>query len=457
MTAHDGAAGHHNSRIDEEADRENAQLARTLGAGAETDSALRFVDISDLRTATLEPTRYAVHPIIPAGLLTLLGAHGGTGKSMFALILAAHFAASRPWGPFTVSGGAAVFVSLEDPANTVRWRLRKIVEEYGLNYETVIANLRIVDGSDGDGTLAYEEVNSGTRRLIETPNMQTLRELIGGAKLIVIDNASDGFDGNENDRRMVRTFVRMLAKIARANEAGLLLLAHIDKAAARNGSSGNSYSGSTAWNNSARSRLAMVAKKSGDIELAHEKHNLGKCAAPLTLSWSSSGVLIPSEAHTDEAAQGVSDITASADAQRLLDAMRAAQAADVNVPTARTGPSTAQAVLATFPELPAGLQGAKGRERFWAALAWLLRKGSVSSDEYTDDSRHKRRRFVVVDAAVTCARLSPIPPANERAQIARHAADCDSSENPAELSQTPARQSDSSEIENPADSKYAND
>ena len=127
--------------------------------------------------------------------------------------------------------------------------------------------------------MATEVAESGVRKLVATGNMQTLGELVGSATLIVIDNASDAFDANENDRRQVRAFIRMLAQIARKNDAGFLLLAHIDKDAAKNGARNNSYSGSTGWHNGPRSRLALV-EDHGKIELKQEKLNIGKMAPP---------------------------------------------------------------------------------------------------------------------------------------------------------------------------------
>ena len=73
----------------------------------------------------------------------------------------------------------------------------------------------------------------------------------------------------------------------------MLLLAHIDKQAARGGAAGNNYSGSTAWHNSSRSRLALVPTDDG-VELHQEKLNLGaRLDAPIELSWSADGLLKP--------------------------------------------------------------------------------------------------------------------------------------------------------------------
>ena len=162
---------------------------------------------------------------------------------MLALTIAAHVAAGARWCGLDAEHGPAVFVSLEDPAAMVRYRLRRIVPAYGLNPAAIAANLRVLDGADCDAALMREVSEYGTRRLVETAAMKALRERVTDARLIVVDNASDAFDGNENERRAVRRFVRMLAQHARSAGAGVLLLAHIDKVAARYGGAGNSYSG----------------------------------------------------------------------------------------------------------------------------------------------------------------------------------------------------------------------
>src|SRR5690606_6765955 len=138
------------------------------------------------------------------------------------------------------------------------------------------------------------------------------------------------------------------------NDAGLILLAHVDKLAARNGSSGNSYSGSTAWHNSARSRLALV-DLDGTIECRQEKANFGKPADPIRLHWNEHGVLMP-------AGSAGAFAQARDDAEAVLGALRAAWAAGVDVGAARQGPATTQSLLATFDELPNHLRGASGRK-----------------------------------------------------------------------------------------------
>jgi len=348
---------------------------------------LRPVPIADVMGATVAPPQFIVNPLIPAGHLTLFGSHGGSGKSILALAIGAHVAAGQPWAGLTVQHRPVLFVSLEDAAEIVRYRLRKIIEGYQLDAAAVLARLTILDGSAGLSALMTEHAAFGVRSLVPTATLGELRAAVGNAGLLIIDNASDAYDGPENDRRQVRAFIRELAGLGRANNAGVMLLAHIDKAAARFGAAGNSYSGSSAWHNSARSRLALVDTRSGK-ELVQEKLNLGAKAAPIRLAWTPAGVLIPDRAEYTDGATG-------SDTDAVLAAIAAAVADGVNVPAARSGPATTQRVLENLPDLPASLRGARGREDFWAAITDLQRSGRIVVEEYLNDSRHRREKFTV--------------------------------------------------------------
>lgn len=348
---------------------------------------LRFV-ATDLQTV-LTPPAHVIDRLVPRGVVTLLGAHGGAGKSILALILCAHVASGKTWAGHGIDQGRALVVSLEDPGDTVNFRLRRIVDAYGLDAGAVARNVRILDGTETDGTIAGEvrDRETGTLRLGCTMAYETLREAAKGCQLVVVDNASDAADFNENDRRLVRAFVRKLTQVAREHNAGLILLAHVDKAAARFGSQGNSYSGSTAWHNSARSRLALVNTEDGDIELLQEKAQFGKLADPIRMTWTEHGILVPMEVDTPHAAK-------LEDTDSVLLALRAAWAAGVDVSAARTGPVTTRHVLATFEELPKSLRSKASNSAFWAAITKLQQSGLVRVEEIRTASRHIKKLFV---------------------------------------------------------------
>jgi hypothetical protein len=342
--------------------------------------------------------QYALAPLLPAGHVTLLGAHGGAGKSIVALTVAAHVACGQSWAGFPVQQGAALYVSLEDGGALVADRLRRITTAYALDPMRVMADLTIMDGTQGDGALAVEHAAYGVRHVHKTALLDQVRDAAKGKTLVVVDNASDAYCGDENNRAHVRGFLRMLATIARDSGAAVLLLAHVDKASAKFGSQGNSYSGSTAWHNSARSRLALTGTD-GVVEMAQEKLNLGKRADPVKLAWNDEGVLVPAgdAAIGDQVAANLQD---GADDQAVLAAIEASIQAGVVVPTATAGRRTTFHVLES--DLPPGLRTRDGEKRFWSALARLERKGDILREAHRDSSRNKSEKFI--------RRHSSIPP-----------------------------------------------
>lgn len=358
-------------------------------AGSGTHSAtLRPVPLDSLMVLRA-PIRWAIENYLPRGLVTMLGAHGGMGKSYLALAFAALVACGREFAGHAVYCGKALYVSLEDDEDMVLDRLRRIVLAYGLDPETVKANVTILTGTHGDCAMAIEGGHG--KRLTATRLMDEVKAAAVGHSLVVIDNASDGFAGNENDRGQVRAFMRMLADIARHTTAAVLLLAHIDKASAKFGAQGNSYSGSTAWHNSARSRLAL-AKRDGVTELCQEKLTVGREAEPIVLAWTKDAVLAPAGLSGASAPQGDTN-TATRDADAVLTALRAANAAAVNVTPARQGQATSYNCLATFDELPKDLRGPRGKDRFWSALNKLLADGRVEVEDYMNASRKPATRL----------------------------------------------------------------
>lgn len=354
---------------------------------------LQRVDLSALADATINPTTYAITPLLPRGHVTLLSSHGGTGKTLLALILAAHVACGRTWAELAADRGRVLFVSLEDSGELLRFRLRRICTAYDLPFDEVAHNLMVLDGSAGDTVLAIETVYEGIRQLVYTSLLDEIEDAAAGVNLVIVDNISDAYGGNENDRRLVRSFMRRLARLAQRFECAVALLAHIDKSGARYGTSGESYAGSTAWNNSARSRLALV-ENDGDLELRQEKLNVAKSSAPIKLGWNEAGVLLPVTKNGTEAKQR--DTT---DDDAVLAAIDAAIKSGATVHAARSGSHSALAILKTYPELPKELR--RDATRFWGAVTRLERASALLRETYRNENRKERTRLV-------CA--APLPP-----------------------------------------------
>lgn len=353
---------------------------------------LQDVDLSGLMDTEPTPPAFVMAPIVPRRVATLLGGHGGAGKTMLALSWGAHVAAGKAWGPYQVDQGRVLFVSLEDDGQVCRYRLRRIIETHQLHASDVIANMHVLDGSDVEAALMVEVNDGGTVRLTETPMMEAIEAAAKGADLIIIDNASDAFAGNENARMQVRGFIRRLARLGRSNNAGVIILAHIDKQAARNGGKDNSYSGSTAWHNSARSRVALV-EEDGRLELRHEKSNWGKRADVLQVARVDHGVVVPT-VEVSNAEVGRDDSAA------VLTLLRVALADNLTVTCASAGPETTWHTLGKLAEFPQVYRDRSGRKRIEVALIALERAGLIVRQSYQKPNRHPGQRWALAQVGL---------------------------------------------------------
>lgn len=377
--------------------QEGAEAVRSCMAAAQREE-LDFeqptvfcpIDLSKIMTAELEQVQFIIDKWFPARHVTLLGGHGGSGKSCVALVMAAHVACGQAFAGRPVEQCQVVYVSLEDEPRIVRNRLKKIITAYGLPAEAVLSNCVLLDGTGGEPTLIE---GSGHDRPRFTATFKQLCAQIKNAGLVFIDNASDAFGANEISRRDVRMFIRGLARgIAVRYDAAVVLLAHIDKAAARNGAQGNSYSGSTAWHNSTRSRLALVSDKDV-ITIEHEKHNLSAKAEPLKIAFNEHGVPMPLDA-ANHAGQTQDEF----DQTEMFKAFKAAQEAQLKIPASVTpGAYSAMSALSNLPEYnKMFLADRDGKSRAAMAITALIREKAIGVEKYTKPNRHAAEKFVVL-------------------------------------------------------------
>lgn len=359
------------------------------------------VPFADLAAAEAAPPAFVWEGLIPAGHVTLLAAHGGTGKSMVALMLAVAVALGLPLFGIPTRRGIVAFYSGEDGAGLLRHRLRLVCRCMGVNIEGLAGRLFILDATDNDPTLFAEVSAAGRRDGVTTATFAGLRDFIAAhsVSLLVVDNASDAFDASEIDRARVRGFMRALARIARERDAGVLLLAHVDKGTSRGDRGPNSegYSGSTAWNNSARSRLFMSRDRDGGLLMEHQKHNLGKLHDPVRLVWPEGGIPQADEP-VGPVVQGIAD---RGHVKALLRLIAEFTARGEYVTTATTSRTHAAKLLrqeTSYPKL-------KDSEVF-DVLRRAERAGHLERIEFKSADRHQRERWHVTAAGATFAGIT---------------------------------------------------
>ena len=245
------------------------------------------VSIADLDSFAPTPPDFWADEILPADVVTLLGAHGGTGKTTLALYAAVCLAMGLPFLGKQTKAAKVLFYSAEDDAALLRWRLASVCLSLFVDPVELSQRLSVVDASEADSVLFVEASRNGVRVGAPTAAFKKLVERMAaqGTQIVILDNASDVYGADEINRVQVRTFIRLLAKLVRPNHGAVLLLAHVDKLTARVGGT-QGYSGSTAWHNSVRSRLFLSAdEKTGDLLLEHQKSNRGKRAESMRLVW----------------------------------------------------------------------------------------------------------------------------------------------------------------------------
>jgi hypothetical protein len=361
------------------------------GAGEPAPPPMPFalVPVADLETEEPPAPAFVWEGLVPAEAVTLLTAHGGTGKSFVMLMLCVAVALGLPLFGLGTRRGKAAFFSGEDGAAVLRHRLRWLCRRMGVSVRDLEGRLFIIDATDHDPRLYVEA--AGRRDGDLTPTFASLREFVQreGIGLLVLDNSSDTFDASEIDRARVRAFMRALSVLAREAKAGVLLLAHVDKGTSRGdrGPNTEGYSGSTAWHNSARSRLFMRRDAEGALVLEHQKgtHSAG-LTKPLRLAWVKDDIPVLDEP-LSPMLQGMTD---RADTKALLKLVHEFTERGEWVATGTTSRNHAAKLLRherTYPKLKDG--------EVFDLLRKAERAGQLQRVSYRGADRHQRERWQV--------------------------------------------------------------
>lgn len=342
---------------------------------------------SDFDGQPVPEREWIVPRLIPAGNPTLLAGDGGTGKSLLGAQLCAAAALGREWLGQPVKAGKTLYLSAEDDRDELHRRFAAIAsaEQVGLG-ELHGITVRCLAGEDA--LLAVPDLRSG--RLLETPLFDDIAKMIERLRpaLVVLDSLADVFGGNENDRAHVRQFVGMLRGWAIRHGCAVVLLAHPSLSGLNTGSG---FSGSTAWNNSVRSRLYFSREKKGtggeaddpDVRILEVmKANYGAIGDTIRVRWQD-GVFVPDG---EKRMDFISRASAQNDADRIfLQLLEQFDTMGREV-SDKPGHSYAPALFEKSP----GAQGITG-SGFRSAMERLFASGRIQVETVGPPSRQKRR------------------------------------------------------------------
>jgi RecA-family ATPase len=256
---------------------------------ADVSSALAFVDPTTWDGQQIPPRRWLVPHRIPLANVTMLTGDGASGKTTIALQLAAAAVRGTDWlGSMIEASGPAIFFTAEEDEDEMHRRLAALVEHLGISFRD-LAPLRLLCMPGANAVLGEPDRSEVIQ---PTPLFNKLSKAAIEIRpsLIVVEAAADVYAGNENNRAQVRQFIALLRRLALDSGAAVLLISHPSLTGM---ASGTGSSGSTAWNNSVRSRLYFAgAKRSNDDddesdirELRVMKSNYGPAGEVVRLRW----------------------------------------------------------------------------------------------------------------------------------------------------------------------------
>ena len=213
---------------------------------------------------------------LPANTVTMFTGQGGAGKSWLTLQVAceiASHAAPGAWGKANYEipkqteyddstdndPKHIVLATYEDEPAEIKRRLNVLCFSFDWiksERKTIETHLHIID-MRGVGSVwgpGLEKHISVTGELLRSG--EALRKVCEdkNARLLILDPLSGAFGGNENDRTAVYDFVSSFRGWGDAAKCAMLVIGHLPK------TQGAGFSGSTAWEASARAMWLLGAK-----------------------------------------------------------------------------------------------------------------------------------------------------------------------------------------------------
>lgn len=188
----------------------------------------------------------------------MISGDGGLGKTLIGQQLCTCAALGIPWFGMPTKRMKTLAIFCEDDWDELQRRQESINAHYNIQAAD-LADMTEYSSMVGMDTI-LAEFDNYTNECRVLPLLGQVRDkaLEIGAQLILFDTLADIFGGNESSRVHARRFVQLLRRIAIDCQGAVVMNAHPSLTGL---STGTGTSGSTAWNNSVRSRLYLTKPK----------------------------------------------------------------------------------------------------------------------------------------------------------------------------------------------------
>jgi RecA-family ATPase len=291
-----------NNNIPESSIESNGSAQKT------DDNVIRGAFTDDGRARSLQPyveilpsewkgpppeREWIVEGVFPAGTVAMLSGDGGVGKSLLLQMLLTAAATGKSWLGLPTKPCRAYGFFCEDDEDELWRRQDQINQHYGVASDDLV-DLTYTSRVGMENVLMTFDRRTDHPKQTTVFNQLRAAVLTQGAEILVIDTVADVFGGNEIIRNQVRQFINRLRKLAleMAGGKGLVILTQHLSTIGMN--TGTGLSGSTAWNNSVRSRLYLTRDKQSNDDgeednncriLRGMKNNYGATGGKVKLRW----------------------------------------------------------------------------------------------------------------------------------------------------------------------------
>ena len=260
---------------------------------------LALIDVGSLAGKPVQDQPWVIAKLVPDRQVTLYTARGGAGKSHTALTFCASVSLGVPAFGFATTQGVAIYITCEDDNDENHRRMIGVAN--GLNvgldrFAGIFFAKSLVEYRDK----GIARLDQNTNRLHVESLFHELRAtlLLLKPKLVALDNVAHFFEGNENIRAHVAAFIGLLNSLALECDCAIILIGHPNKA-------GDSFSGSTAFQNQVRSHLHLeVDEDDPDLRLLTlAKANYARLEEPVRVRWNRGAFRLEADVPEDDASR----------------------------------------------------------------------------------------------------------------------------------------------------------
>lgn len=235
-------------------DEERSKRESSLESAQQRCSPRPPLDWPDLAGKEPPERRWAIKGWLGFGHITLLVGSGGIGKTLLSQQMASCLALGKSFISDVPEPLTSLMWACEDDHDELWRRQVQIAKWCNAGLEVFAERLVIVPRHGLENALVTTEFG----KLLYSPLITELETQAKDlrADVVILDNVAQLFGAGENDRHAVTAFLNALS--GALSGRAILLLAHPSR------STGSEFSGSSAWENVARTRLYLGATLPGE-------------------------------------------------------------------------------------------------------------------------------------------------------------------------------------------------